>query len=288
MDRELYPIKNISDTAHWAAFYRAMESERPDAHFRDPYARLLAGERGKAIAQTLPWGITNAWAVSVRTCIFDEIIVKTVENRAVDTILNLAAGFDTRPYRLPLPASLRWIEVDLPEILSEKEEKLVNERPGCCLKRVQLDLADATARRALFSRLAQEARQVLVVSEGFLIYLPADQVTSLASDLHAYPPVRWWLTDLVSPAVLRLYQLCWASELARGNICLQFAPEEGELFFCRSGWHVAEFRSTLEEASRLNRDMPFGSLWRLMARFSSQGFQETYRKMSCFLLLERD
>ena len=33
MGRERYPIKNISDTARWMAFYRAMESERLDAHF---------------------------------------------------------------------------------------------------------------------------------------------------------------------------------------------------------------------------------------------------------------
>jgi methyltransferase (TIGR00027 family) len=288
MGREFYPIKNISDTARWMAFYRAMESERPDAHFHDPYARLLAGERGKEIARMLPWGIANAWAMIVRTCVFDEIIVKTVENQAVDTILNLAAGFDTRPYRLPLPASLHWIEVDLPEILSEKEEKLVNEQPGCRLKRVQLDLADVDARRALFSDLVQEARQVLVVTEGLLIYLTTEHVISLASDLHTPPPFRWWLTDLVSPPVLSLYQISWASELAQGNVSLQFAPEEGELFFCRYGWHVAEFRSTLEEAARLNREMPFGSLWRLMVSFSSREIQETYRKMSCFLLLERD
>ena len=288
MDRECYPIKNISDTARWMAFYRAMESERPDAHFHDPYARLLAGERGKEIAQMLPWGITNAWAIIVRTCVFDEIIVKTVENHAVDTILNLAAGFDTRPYRLPLPASLHWIEVDLPEILSEKEEKLVNEQPGCRLKRVQLDLADVNARRALFSGLVQEARQVLVVTEGLLIYLTAEHVMSLAGDLHTHSHFRWWLTDLVSPAVLRLYQINWASELAQGNAALQFAPEEGELFFCRYGWHLAEFRSTMEEASRLNREMPFAPLGRLMVGFSSKEIQETYRKMSCFLLLERD
>jgi len=288
MDRECYPIKNISDTARWMAFYRAMESERPDAHFHDPYARLLAGERGKEIAQMLPWGITNAWAMIVRTCVFDEIIVKTVENHAVDTILNLAAGFDTRPYRLPLPASLHWIEVDLPEILSEKEEKLVNEQPGCRLKRVQLDLADVHARRALFSGLVQEARQVLVVTEGLLIYLTAEHVISLASDLRTHSHFRWWLTDLVSPAVLRLYQISWASSLAQGNAALQFAPEEGELFFYRYGWHVAEFRSTMEEASRLNREMTFASLWRPMVSFSSKEIQETYRKMSCFLLLERD
>ena len=36
-------LRNISDTAHWVAFYRALESERPDALFRDPFARPLAG-----------------------------------------------------------------------------------------------------------------------------------------------------------------------------------------------------------------------------------------------------
>ena len=288
MNREWSAITTLSDTARWMAFYRAMESERPDAHFHDPYARLLAGERGQQIARRLPWGITNAWAFIVRTCVFDEIIVKTVENHAVDTILNLAAGFDTRPYRLPLPASLQWIEVDLPEILAEKEEKLVNEQAGCCLQRVELDLADGNARRALFARLGQETRQVLVVTEGFLIYLTAEQVRALASDLQTHSAFRWWLTDLVCPSVLRLYQLWWASELARGNASWQFAPEEAELFFSRCGWHVAEFRSTMEEAARLNRDMPFGSLWRLMVRFSSREFQQTYRNMSCFLFLQRD
>src|SRR5260370_10467905 len=280
MDRECYPIKNISDTARWMAFYRAMESERPDAHFHDPYARLLAGERGKEMVQMLRWGITMAWAIIVRTWVFDEFIVKTFENHAVDPFLTLAAGFDTRPSRLPLPASLHWIEVDLPEILSEKEEKLVNEQPGCRLKRVQLDLADVNARRALFSGLVQEARQVLVVTEGLLIYLTAEHVISLASDLHTHSHFRWWLSDLVSPAVLRLYQINWAGELAQGNAALQFAPEEADLFFCRYGWDCAEFRSTMEEASLLNRQIRFAALWRPVLSFYSKEVQAIYHRIS--------
>lgn len=38
-------IRNISDTARWAAVYRARESQRLDALFRDPFARRLAGAR---------------------------------------------------------------------------------------------------------------------------------------------------------------------------------------------------------------------------------------------------
>ena len=44
-------IRNISDTALWAAAYRARENERPNAVFRDPFARRLAGSRGEQILE---------------------------------------------------------------------------------------------------------------------------------------------------------------------------------------------------------------------------------------------
>ena len=60
-------VRNISDTALWVAHYRAVESERPDAHFSDPYARALAGERGARIAKSQQFGNRNAWAFVART-----------------------------------------------------------------------------------------------------------------------------------------------------------------------------------------------------------------------------
>jgi len=41
-------IGHVSDTALCVAVYRAEESERPDALFKDPLARRLAGERGRS------------------------------------------------------------------------------------------------------------------------------------------------------------------------------------------------------------------------------------------------
>src|ERR1044071_1266015 len=103
------PIANVSDTARWVAYYRAMETDRPDAHFRDPYARRLAGPEGKAIVDKMPRGKASAWAMVTRTAVFDEIVLDVVRNQQVDTVLNIAAGLDARPWRLPLPSSLRWI-----------------------------------------------------------------------------------------------------------------------------------------------------------------------------------
>ena len=50
MNEPNLPIHGISDTARWVAYFRARESERPDALFHDPYAGRLAGERGFQIA----------------------------------------------------------------------------------------------------------------------------------------------------------------------------------------------------------------------------------------------
>ena len=113
-------IRDVSDTALWVALYRAQESERKDALFNDPYARRLAGERGRRIMDTVPGARGISWPMVVRTQVFDEIILQLVREHAVDTVLNLAAGLDARPWRLPLPPATHWVDVDLPGMLEHK------------------------------------------------------------------------------------------------------------------------------------------------------------------------
>jgi len=55
-------VRNFSDTVLWAAMHRAWEMERPDALFRDPFARKLAGERGEKIATRFSPGRKDAWS----------------------------------------------------------------------------------------------------------------------------------------------------------------------------------------------------------------------------------
>src|SRR3954465_10916598 len=103
-------IRDISDTARWAAWCRAVESERPDALFHDPLAKVLAGEQGPAIeaAMTKGRGSTVSF-VGVGTVSFHQMLLARLAEGGIDTVLNLAGGLDTRPYRLVLPGHLRWI-----------------------------------------------------------------------------------------------------------------------------------------------------------------------------------
>ena len=104
-------IQSVADTAFMVAWFRAMETERPDALFRDPLAAEVAGEEGRRFAQSLGrYARFGAWSLAIRTVVIDDL-VKSAER---DVVLSLGAGLDTRPYRLDLPHGVRWIESPLP------------------------------------------------------------------------------------------------------------------------------------------------------------------------------
>lgn len=245
-------IRDISDTARWVASYRARESERPDAVFRDPFARALAGERGEEIARALPFTDETSWPFVARTYLFDRHIARHVKAGA-DLVVNLAAGLDTRPYRMDLPATLRWVEVDLPEILEYKEQVLADAKPVCVLERVPLDLSNHDARRGLFARLAREATNVLVVSEGLLIYLMRDEVSALGRDLAAAPSFRHWIVDISSPGLIQMMEQRMGDVMKQAGAPFLFAPTEGPAFFESCGWTPVEVGSLLKAARRLDR-----------------------------------
>lgn len=282
------PITNVSDTALWVATYRAGESERSDALFHDPYARRLAGERGEAIVRAMPRGRSMGWPMVVRTAVMDELILRAVDREGVDTVVNLASGLDARPFRLPLPAALRWFDVDLPPMLEYKRSALQHEVPRCALEFVPADLSDPTARRTVLDRVNAGSRTTLVVTEGLLIYLPADAVRSLAADLAAQPTFRWWLTDLAGPKLLKMLEKTWSPVLRKGNAPLQFAPAESTAFFEPFGWREAEFRPTWTESLRLKRTVPMAWFWNLLGTLAPRRVREEQLRMSGIAFLERE
>jgi methyltransferase (TIGR00027 family) len=283
---EANPIRNVSDTALWVAMFRATESERPDALFHDPYARRLAGERGAAIVASMPGGKANAWPMVVRTAVMDEIVMRCVREGAA-TVLNLAAGLDARPYRLFLPPTLRWMHVDLPEMLDYFRTQMDGETAHCKVEFIAADLRDADARRDVFSRAAGRG-PVLVITEGLLIYLEAEQVADLARDLHDIARAHWWMSDLASPMLLKFLARRWQPKLEEGNAPFRFGPSEGTGFFAPFGWREAEFRSSWDESWRLKRTMRFAWLWRILSTFQSRQRQIDGRRMSGIVLLESD
>ena len=241
-------VSNVSDTAIWVAQYRANESARPDALFRDPLAARLAGERGRAILASSPRRLRSGWSIVARTKVIDDLVAACIAEGCA-RVVNLAAGLDTRPYRLPLPPSLAWVEADLPALVDEKERLLAGETPVCALSRARVDLSDAAARAAFLGGLSGDV-PTLVITEGLVQYLDAGVVAALARDLAACASVRWWILDLFSPGALAMIRGTPGHMAAR---LMSFAPENGVGFFEDAGWRVHEVHSIVRAAVRLRR-----------------------------------
>lgn len=242
------PTPSVSKTAVWMAIFRAMETERPDALFRDPLARRLAGEGSRGIARILKWLRGPAWSVVIRTHIIDTF-VRDLVAQGVDTVVNLGAGLDARPYRLELPSTLRWIEVDFSNVIKLKEERLRGEIPRCRLERLELDLSDTAARARVFSEIAATSRKVLVLTEGVTPYFTAEQVAALAADLRAHEPFRFWVVDCLSSEALRHARRGAILRVLLKGTPVRFAPDDWLDFFAQRGWK-AEATHRLDDASR--------------------------------------
>jgi methyltransferase (TIGR00027 family) len=245
-------LNNITDTALWVAIFRADESERPDAVFHDPFARLLAGERGEKIANAIEFSRKNSWTFVARTFLFDELIRQHIKD-GFETIISLAAGLDTRPYHMDLPSTLRWIEVDHAEIIDYKEKILADKKPVCRLESIALDIANRKKRLALFKKIESHSGKTLVICEGLMIYLTEQEAAELADDLSGRPSFRRWAFDLVSPTVLAMSQKEMGTVLKQANITFKFAPEEGESFFEQHGWVHISSHSQMKTAAILKR-----------------------------------
>ncbi len=238
-------LRHISDTAFWTATIRAHESERPDALFRDPLARRLGGERGERIRGQMP--AAQEWAFVTRTVLFDRVIAARVAS-GTRAVVNLGAGLDARPYRLDLPPEVRWVEIDLPELLEAKAAAIGVERPKCRLERFGLDLKNRPARQVALDRIGQG----LAMTEGLTIYLSEDEVAGLARDL-AEAEFDYWLLDLASPALLEMLQATTGRVTAAAGAPLRFAPRAGVKFFEPHGWTPMSVESVFETALQLGR-----------------------------------
>jgi methyltransferase (TIGR00027 family) len=280
-------IRDVSDTALWVALYRAQESERKDALFNDPFARRLAGERGQRILDTVPKAQSISWPMVVRTQVMDEIILKLVRESGVDTVVNLAAGLDVRPWRLPLPQATHWVDVDLPGMLEHKLTGMANESTNCRYTARAADLRQPGALRAVLDEVAREAKVTLVVTEGLLIYLEASEVAALAREVASHPACRYWLMDLASPMLLKFMEKRWKGPRGLQNAPFKFGPAEGTTFFEPLGWREVEYRSTMAEAKRLNRLPSSAWLWAIFGLFASKKQRKQWERFSGQVLLER-
>ena len=185
---------------------------------------------------------------------------------------------------MALPPSLRWIEVDLPDILDYKADVLASETPRCAIERVPIDLSNADARRGLFARLGRTASRTLILSEGLLIYLMADEVCALGRDLAVQPAFRSGPPTSRRPGCSRDAEGAHGRACRGGRRALCIRPPEGPAFFQRCGWTPEDVQSLLKAAHRLGR-LPLAM--RMFAMLPESNGAQGSRPWSAVVVLKR-
>jgi methyltransferase (TIGR00027 family) len=176
----------VGRTAIGMARVRAQESRRPDRLFDDPYAEAFVAAAPSAFPQEhgasgelASWGATISLQGIIRTRFFDEYLLAACAAACRQVVL-LAAGLDTRAFRLALPTGVRLFELDLPEVLDFKERVLATQEavPQCERTVLGVDLRQdwpAELAGAGFEPSAPAAW----LAEGLLIYLSAEEAAHL-------------------------------------------------------------------------------------------------------------
>lgn len=267
----------VGATALGVAASRAAETAGPDPLIRDDFARLLVSSAGPAWARLadpeLGWldgdehgqrahrcGIDYQ---AVRTHFFDEYFANAV-GAGIRQVVILAAGLDSRAYRLDWPAGTTVYEIDQPQVLEYKTGILQQHGavPSALRHPVAVDLRDdwpAALTAAGFDR----TRPTAWLAEGLLPYLPSDaqdrlfeMVTALsASDSQIAIEMFGLNSRSNSQRWLRMRDRLGLDVNVQALTYHEPDRSDAAAWLADHGWHVHSV-SNRDEMARLGRPVP--------------------------------
>lgn len=255
-------LEGLSSTGRLTAAGRAVESRRADRLFADPLAEALAGEAGFRLMERwrLPGMPLENPTIGPRTRFYDDLVLEAVGDGLGQVVL-VAAGMDTRAFRLPLPAEVTVFELDRAEVVGEKQAILARQRaaPRCRRLVVGVDLTGEDWPLALVRAGFSTEDPAIFVAEGLSWYLSEGENARLLDLLAglAVPGSRLGY-DVVSRDTLENpAEAPFFAFTASLGIHWRFGTNDPAGFLAAHGWQ-AEVHRFGDVARRLGRWPPPG------------------------------
>ena len=234
--------KTISDrllgmTARWAAAVRAAESSRVDRLFNDPWATALAGKEGEEWLAGRP--ADSTLTMTLRTRYFDDFLLRVSGQDGISQIVLMAAGLDTRAFRLNWAKGTRLFELDQPDVLNYKDEILesLGVRATCDRRVIQADLSEPW-NEALAANGFDSQKPSCWLLEGFLFYLPNETITQIIEQMtNLAAPGSWVGFDINNRDMLSSsYTRAWVDMQAQMGAPWLGTLDDPESFLGARGW----------------------------------------------------
>ncbi|MFF1283307.1 class I SAM-dependent methyltransferase [Streptomyces sp. NPDC058299] len=249
-------MEAVSYTAQWTAAARAVESERGgEAMFDDPFARELAAPRGFELLDKYGGGGLLPF-IAIRTKYLDDSIEAILRDSGIRQVVLIAAGMDTRAFRLAWPPGVTVYEVDHEALVTEKRRRLaeLGARPTTERREVAADLAGQWL-PALYDAGFDRDQPTLWVAEGLMFFLTQEQASELLAVLGSASAAGSWLAvDFVSKALLRSpFSRGFLEGLREDGTPWLFGTDEPEEFLAGTGWKVRELKEPGEPGAGQDR-----------------------------------
>ena len=256
-------VDPISLTARWTAASRAVESLREDRLYSDPYAEVLAGPEGFALKERMeaarrPPGAESTQEnpfLTIRTKFIDDCVGTTLATTTTRQVVLVAAGLDTRAFRLDWPTGTHVFELDRDEVLRAKAAMLegLGAQRRCELHSIGVDLLDPWE-AALLASGFDPSRPALWIIEGLLMYLDDAHAKAVLAQVSALAaPGSTLVTDMLGASFFRSE---WTQPLLRALVAAdaawKFGCDRPEELLGSIGW-VASVKRPGESGASFGR-----------------------------------
>jgi methyltransferase (TIGR00027 family) len=237
-------------TARWTAGVRSRESARADHLFEDPWAEALVGKEGAEWLVQRPEDSTIPMAI--RTRFFDDFLLDTSRRHAIRQVVLMAAGLDTRAFRLDWPAGTCLYELDQPQVLRYKEEVLhaAGARPTCQRQLIEADLTSPWQEKLLGGGFDPQAPSIWLL-EGFLFYLSVESITQVLDGVTTLAAFGSWMGfDIINGAMLTsTWTRPWVEMQASLGAPWIGTLDDPQAFLAQRGWQAALTQAGASDAN---------------------------------------
>jgi methyltransferase (TIGR00027 family) len=229
----------LESTAYWTASVRALESACQDALFKDPWAAMLGGKKGQEWIEGR--SIDSLAPIILRTRYFDDFLQRITRQEAIRQVVLIAAGLDTRAFRLDWPLGTRLFELDQSAVLAYKDQimRSAEAQPTCERYVLGVDLTDPWDEKLISAGFDLNEPAVWLL-EGFLFYLPGENINQLLDDVSRLAAPESWLGfDIINSVMLTSpFSRQWVEMQAKSGAPWIGILDDPQGYLDARGWNV--------------------------------------------------